>query len=31
MILFGEYMGEADILCRVERDKMNEIFQDLCG
>lgn len=31
MILFGEYMGEADILCRVERDKMNEIFQDICG
>lgn len=31
MILFGEYMGEADVLYRVEREKMNEIFQYLCG
>lgn len=31
LILFGEYMGEADILYRVERKKMNEIFQHLCG
>ncbi|MCI9066744.1 MAG: hypothetical protein HFI53_12970 [Lachnospiraceae bacterium] len=30
-ILFGEYMGEADVLCRVERKQMNEIFQYLCG
>ncbi len=30
-ILFGEYMGEAEILCRVERKRMNEIFQYLCG
>ena len=31
MILFGEYMGEADVLYRVERERMNEIFQYLCG
>lgn len=31
VILFGEYMGEADVLYRVERKKMNEIFQYLCG
>ncbi|MFG6337864.1 MAG: hypothetical protein K1W31_05365 [Lachnospiraceae bacterium] len=31
MILFGEYMGEADVLYRVERKKMYEIFQYLCG
>ncbi len=31
VILFGEYMGEADVLCRVERKKMDEIFQYLCG
>jgi len=31
VILFGEYMGEADVLYRVEREKMNEIFQYLCG
>lgn len=30
-ILFGEYMGEAEILCRIERKRMNEIFQYLCG
>lgn len=30
-ILFGEYMGEAEILCRVERKRMDEIFQYLCG
>lgn len=30
-ILFGEYMGEADVFCCVERKKMNEIFQYLCG
>lgn len=31
VILFGEYMGETDVLCQIEREKMNEIFQDLCG
>lgn len=31
MILFGEYMGEADVLYRVERKRMYEIFQYLCG
>lgn len=30
-ILFGEYMGEAEILYRLERKKMDEIFQYLCG
>lgn len=30
-ILFGEYMGEAEVLYRVERKKMDEIFQYLCG
>lgn len=30
-ILFGEYMGEADLLFRVEREGFYEIFQDICG
>ncbi len=30
-ILFGEYMGEAEVLYRVERKKIDEIFQYLCG
>lgn len=29
-ILFGEYMGEADILYNIGKENMNEIFQDLC-
>lgn len=29
-ILFGEYMGEADILFTVERGVLCEIFQDIC-
>lgn len=31
VILFGEYMGEAEVLYRVERKKIDEIFQYLCG
>lgn len=30
-ILFGEYMGEADILYNVGKENMDEIFQNLCG
>ena len=30
-ILFGEYMGVVEILYRLERKKMDEIFQYLCG
>lgn len=30
-ILFGEYMGEVDILFTVERENFYEIFQDICG
>lgn len=30
-ILFGEYMGEADVLFTVERERFYEIFQDICG
>lgn len=30
-ILFGEYMGETEVFCHVERKKMDEIFQYLCG
>ncbi len=29
-ILFGEYMGEADILFSIGREKFYEVFQDLC-
>ena len=29
-ILFGEYMGEADILFSMGREKFYEVFQDLC-
>ncbi|MDE7446206.1 MAG: hypothetical protein K2N15_10990 [Lachnospiraceae bacterium] len=29
-ILFGEYMGEADILFTTERESFYEIFQDIC-
>lgn len=31
VILFGEYMGEAEVLYRLERKKIDEIFQYLCG
>lgn len=30
-ILFGEYMGEADLLFIVGRERLNAVFQDLCG
>ena len=30
-ILFGEYMGEADLLFQAERERLYEIFQDICG
>lgn len=30
-ILFGEYMGEADVLFTVGRESFYEIFQDICG
>lgn len=30
-ILFGEYMGEADLLFVAERERAYEIFQNLCG
>lgn len=29
-ILFGEYMGEADILFTAGREKFYEVFQDIC-
>lgn len=29
-ILFGEYMGEADLLLTVDRERLYEIFQNLC-
>lgn len=29
-ILFGEYMGEADILFTVKRERLYEVFQNLC-
>ncbi|MDE6847448.1 MAG: hypothetical protein K2J99_17010 [Lachnospiraceae bacterium] len=30
-ILFGEYMGEAEIFLNVGRRRINAVFQDLCG
>ena len=30
-ILFEEYMGEADLLFQEERERLYEIFQDICG
>lgn len=30
-ILFGEYMGEADLLFTIGKEQFNEVFQDLCG
>ena len=30
-ILFGEYIGEADVLFTVGRESFYEIFQDICG
>lgn len=30
-VLFGEYMGESDILFSIRREKFYEVFQDLCG
>lgn len=30
-ILFGEYMGEADVLFTLKEEGVDEIFQDICG
>lgn len=30
-ILFGEYMGQADVLFTMGKEKVNEVFQDICG